>query len=102
MADIAIPPATFNNLYHHYRTGAPPGGFLSAVLTDKAFLSAAQADPTNRLHLADIILFNHWAKKFGYLREIMDKSAFDLKWEAWRIRFSPQATEIELDMGDDE
>jgi len=102
MADIVVPPTVFNNLYHHYRTGTPLGGFLSAVMSDKALLSAAQADPLNRLHLADIILFNHWAKEYGYLREIVDKAAFDLKWEAWRIRFSPQAFEIKLDLEDEE
>lgn len=102
MADIAIPPVVFNNLYRHYRSGAPTGGFLSAVLADKAHLAASSADPVNRLHLADIILFNHWAKDYGYARQVGDNSAFDLKWEAWRIRFSPTADEIEFDSGDED
>ena len=102
MSGISIPPVVFNSLYRHYRSGMPPGGFLEAVLSDKAHLSAASADPLNRLHLADIILFNHWAKDYGYLRQVGDPAAFDLKWEAWRIRFSPQAEEISFGQGDDD
>ena len=101
MTAISVPPSVFGSLYRHYKKGINPGGFLSAVLADKAHLSAASADPTNRAHLADIILFNHWAKDFGYLRQVGDESAFDLKWEAWRIRFSPQAEGIDFNPGED-
>jgi len=102
MAEIQVPPHTFHLLYNHYRTGNPPGSFLSAVMQDKAHLSAAHADPINRARLADIILFNHWAHEYGYARQVGDNAAFDLKWEAWRIRFSPDANEIALDHGDDD
>lgn len=101
MTAISVPPAVFSSLYRHYKKGINPGGFLSAVLADKAHLSAATADHANRLYLADIILFNHWAKDFGYLRQVGDESAFDLKWEAWRIRFSPQAEGIDFNPGED-
>ena len=102
MAEIQVPPVAFHLLYNHYRNGTPPGGFLFAVLQDKAYLSAASADPINRARLADIILFNHWASDYGYARQVGDNAAFDLKWEAWRIRFSPDAHEIALDHGDDD
>jgi len=102
MPELHVPPVVFQSLYRHYRSGTPTGGFLSAVLADKAHLAAASADPTNRARLADIILFNHWARDYGYARQVGDNAAFDLKWEAWRIRFSPDADEITLDHGDDD
>jgi hypothetical protein len=100
MTAIKVPPQVFGELYRHYRNGIPTGGFLKAVLSNDAHLSAAIADSTNRQHLADIILFNHWAKEYGRMGT-RDPSAFDLKWESWRIRFSPQAEDLGIDLGDD-
>jgi hypothetical protein len=31
-----------------------------------------------------------------------DFTGADLKWETWRLRFSPEAEEIGFDMGDDD
>lgn len=102
MFSLQVPPHVFKSLYRHYREGAPTNSFLQMVLADRAFRAADRAEPGERPYLADIILFNHYASNFGYLRQVGDPAAFDLKWEAWRIRFSPDAEEIQFNPGDDD
>lgn len=102
-----VPPTVFDSLYRYYRHGIPTGGFLKAVIADRAWEAAASADPTNRLFLADIILFNNQAKRFTSDHKLAgddeDYQGFDLRWEAWRIRYSPEATALQLaEQGDEE
>ena len=101
MKNFVIPPHTFGALYRWYRYGYQPGGFLSAVIKDEAWFSAAQADPINRPNLADIILFNRQASQFSADSK-GDWESFNMKWEAWRIRYSPDATEIDIDREDND
>lgn len=102
MFPIQVPPHVFQSLYRHYKSGAPTNKFLQMVLADHAFRAAEAAEPGERLYLADILLFNYYASNFGYAKQVNDPAAFDLKWEAWRIRFSPDAEEIQFNPGDDD
>lgn len=103
MSQWKIPPHTFSALYRHFKFGIPPGGFLSAVLKNNALIAAASADQHNRLCLSDIILFTDQARNHHQdCAAADDFTGFDLKWETWRMRYSPEANEIEFDTGDDE
>jgi hypothetical protein len=102
MYSLRIPPHIFNSLYLHYKTGTPTNQFLQSVFSNNAFHAADRAEPAERMYLADIILFNHYACNFGYLRQVGDEAKFNLRWQAWRIRFSPMADEIDFNPGDDD
>jgi hypothetical protein len=74
-----------------------------SVINDKGWEAAARADSNNRKHLADILLFNGQASR--YHRECKlsnDMSGYDLRWEAWRNRYSPEAQEITAYLGEDD
>lgn len=103
MSSRHIPSHTFEALYRYYRHGYNPGGFLSAVISDQAWLAAAQADHKNSQNLANIILFNREASEYSKNnKDEKDWSSFDMRWESWRIRYSPDAVAIELDLEDEE
>ena len=101
MRNLTVPPHTFGALYRYYKHGYEPGGFLTYIIINDAWSAAAIADEDNFPNLASIILFNGKASAFQEdCKTNKDFSGFDLKWEAWRIRFSPSAEEIALDFGD--
>jgi hypothetical protein len=103
MQNWSVPPYVFESLYRYYRHGIPGGDFVMAVVNDKGWESAARADSVNRQHLADILLFNGQASR--YHRECKlsnDMSGYDLRWEAWRNRYSPEAHEIAVNLGEEE
>lgn len=99
-----IPAHTFNSLYRYYRLGIPGGDFLQSVLKNLGWEAAARADPQNRAALADIFLFNHKARDYeAQCRSANDYSGYDMMWAAWRIRYSPEADEIEgVELGEDD
>ena len=103
MQSWIVPPSVFDSLYRFYKHKIPTGDFLKAVIEDKGWEAASRADITNRTHLADILLFNGQARRF-YMdcKNAGDWSGFDLRWEAWRMRYSPEATEIAANLGDDD
>lgn len=85
-----IPPHTFDALYRFYKFGHHPGDFLGDLLRGRTYESACRADSDNHQHFADIVIFIHqFADKVD-----RRQSMFDFKWETWRSRFSPDATEI--------
>jgi hypothetical protein len=93
-----IPPHTFDVLYRFYKFNHQPGDFLGDMIRGRLFESACRADPANHQYFADILLFIH-----QYADKVQpDSEMFDLKWESWRTRFSPDATEIDFNRGDDE
>lgn len=103
MSTWQIPSHTFDALYRYYRHSIPTGGFLAAVIKNDALEAARRADDKNRPALADIILFNNTADT--YRRDCIamgDFTGVDLKWETWRLRYSPTATDIKFDLGDDD
>lgn len=101
MRNLTVPPHCFGALYRYYKHGYEPGGFLNSVIRNDAWTAAATADDENFPALGAIILFNRSARNFQQdCKAADDFSSFDLKWEAWRIRFSPDAPEISLDFGD--
>tara|TARA_R110000868_G_scaffold231690_1_gene485086 strand:+ start:151 stop:465 length:315 start_codon:yes stop_codon:yes gene_type:complete len=102
MSTWQIPPHTFDALYRYYRHRIPTGGFLAAVIKNDGLEAARRADDKNRPALADILLFNNSAH--AYQQDCInagDFSGCDLKWETWRLRYSPEATDIRFDLGDD-
>jgi hypothetical protein len=99
MSDWKVPPTAFSTLYRYYKYGYQPGGFLSAVISNDAWQAAALADPTNREALGSIILFNRYASDYQKeCKRIGSNEGFDIRWESWRVRFSPHADEIEIDL----
>jgi hypothetical protein len=103
MNNWKIPPHTFDALHRYYRHSIPTGGFLAAVIKNDALEASRRADDKNRPALADIILFNYAAH--AYLQDCIaskDFSGCNLKWETWRIRYSPEATEIKYDLGEED
>ena len=103
MTNFQIPPQTFAALYRYYRHSIPTGGFHDAVIRNDGLDAARRADDKNRPALADIILFNSMAATYRKdCIAMADFTSADLKWETWRLRFSPEAEEIGFDMGDDD
>jgi hypothetical protein len=93
-----IPPHTFDALYRFYKHSHKPSDFLNDMIRGRLFESACRADDLNHKHFADILIFIHQlADKLPATSEV-----FDMKWEAWRVRFSPDATEIHFHRGEDE
>jgi hypothetical protein len=102
MSNFQIPPHTFDALYRYYRHRIPAGSFLAAVIRNDGLDAARRADSENLKALGDIILFNDWAKNYNNTCIANgDFMGVDLKWETWRMRFSPEASEINFDRGDD-
>lgn len=93
-----IPPHTFDCLYRFYKYGHHPGDFLGDLIKGRTFESACRADPTNHQYFADIVIFIH---QFADKMPASD-DMFNFKWETWRSRFSPEATEISFHLGDDD
>lgn len=85
-----IPPHTFDALYRFYRFGHQPGDFLHDLVSGRTYLAACRADSLNHQYFADIVIFIH--QFADNLKR--DDPMFDFKWESWRSRFSPDATEI--------
>jgi len=104
MEEWKIPEHTFSALYRWFRHGYQPGGFLTAVLDNDAWQAAALADPRNREALAYIILFARKAETFHkqWIAEKDPIDSFEIRWESWRIRYSPEAPEIEITEVEDE
>lgn len=103
MQSWIVPPRVFESLYRYYRHNIPTGDFLKAVIDDKGWEAASRADALNRIHLADIMLFNGQARRYTKdCRLSKDMSGFDLRWEAWRMRYSPDAEEIHPNLGSDD
>ena len=103
MSNFQIPPHTFDAMYRYYRHRIPTGGFLASVIRNDGLDAARRADSENRKALGDIILFNEWASTYN--KDCIaagDFTGVDLKWETWRMRFSPEASEINFDRGDDD
>ena len=93
-----VPPHIFDALYRFYKSGLKPGACLMHLVAGRPYESAKIADPETKRCFADIIIFIHeHADNLPF-----DHELFDLKWEAWRIRFSPDASEISFNRGDDE
>jgi hypothetical protein len=85
-----IPPHTFDALYRFYKFGHQPGDFLGDLLAGDIYFAACRADAQNHQYFADIIIFiNQYASQVS-----KDNDMFNFKWETWRSRFSPDATEI--------
>jgi hypothetical protein len=93
-----IPPHTFDALYRFYKFSHTPGDFLHDILCGRIYEAACRADALNRQYFVDIVLFIHEYAD----RTHRDSELFDFKWETWRSRFSPDATEINFNRGDDE
>jgi hypothetical protein len=103
MSNWKIPAHTFDALYRYYRHSIPTGGFLAAVIKNDGLEAARRADAMNAPALRDIILFNYAAH--AYRQDCIaakDFTGCDLKWETWRTRYSPEATEIKYDLGEDD
>ena len=93
-----IPPHVFDALYRFYKTGLRPGQCLGDIVNGRMYEAAKTADPDTKKHFADIILFiTEYADTINHTHEM-----FDMRWEAWRIRFSKDATEIDFYRGNDE
>jgi len=93
-----IPPETFDALYRFYKSNRRPPGFLWEIVCGRMYEAAKSADPTNHQYLADIVLFMHdHADRVPVTNEL-----FDFKWESWRVRFSPDATEIQFNRGEED
>jgi len=102
MSNFQIPPHTFAALYRYYRHGIPTGGFLAAIIKNDALDAARRADDKNRIALADIILFNNMAETYRKdCIAMADFTGADLKWETWRLRFSPESEEVNFYRGED-
>jgi len=102
MSNFQIPPHTFAALYRYYRHGIPTGGFLAAIIKNDGLDAARRADDKNRIALADIILFNDMAATYRKdCIAMADFTSADLKWETWRLRFSPEAEEVNFYRGED-
>ena len=102
MSNFQIPPHTFDAMYRYYRHRIPTSSFLTAVIKNDALGAAHVADNENRKALGDIILFNSWASTHQKACIVSgDFAGVDLKWEMWRLRFSPEASEITFDRGDE-
>ena len=93
-----IPPHAFDALYRFYKSGHRPGECLMNMLSGRMYEAAKIADPEVRAYFPDIILFIHeHADNLPSNHEL-----FDMRWEAWRIRYSKDATEIDFYRGPDE
>lgn len=95
---IKIPPHIFDALHRYYKFGHQPGSCLRDLLEGRMYESALRADSETRSRFADIIIFVH---EFAD-RVKPDEELFNFKWETWRCKFSPDATEINFNRGDDE
>lgn len=91
-----VPPHTFDALYRFYKFGHMPGDFLHDLISGRTYLAACRSDSANHQYFADIVIFiNQFADQLP-----RDNDMFDFKWETWRSRFSPDATEISFHQED--
>jgi hypothetical protein len=98
MAIDHVPPHIFDALYRYYKFGHHPGDCLNDMIHNRPYTAALRADALTKKHFADIFLFiNEHARGVPASSEV-----FNLRWETWRCKFSPDAQEIDFDRGDDE
>jgi hypothetical protein len=98
MALDKVPPHIFDALYRYYKFGHHPGSCIQDLIDNRPYQAATRADDLTKRHFADIIIFiNDFARTIS-----PDSHVFNMMWERWRCKFSPDATEIDFDRGDDE
>jgi hypothetical protein len=85
-----VPPHTFDALTASTSSGTCPATSCTTSSPAAPTSPRAAADSANHQHFADIVIFIHqFADKLH-----RDDDMFNFKWETWRSRFSPDATEI--------
>lgn len=94
-----IPDYTKTSLENYLLYGLPPGGFLTAVLTNNLFAAIHSADHQNLIHIADIVMWlstlapicsygsheniKEWmSDKDGYRKRYADKIEKDYVWRS--------------------
>lgn len=97
-----VPPHIFGALYRYYKHNCQPGSCTSAIIKavndSDIYDAATRADQLTKAHFADIIMFV--GKHANNLHK--DSQTFDLQWESWRAKFSPESPEISFDRGSDD